>query len=210
MSRNNTRKTAPKGKIVRRLGANIFGNPKYDKLLARRPAPPGGATRRNKQSVYGLQLQEKQKIRFAYGVSERQLQRVYTEAKKMEGVTGTNMLALLESRFDNVVYRLGFCTTRPQARQMVRHGHFTLNGRKVDMPGVRVRAGDVITVREKSLDLKVLKENMEAAVITACPAWLSLAKNEGAALVGTVLRMPERSEIISLADEQLVVEYYAK
>ncbi len=206
MSKNNNRKLTPKGKIVRRLGANVFGNPKYDKLLAKKPAPPGGAPRRSsKQSIYGLQLQEKQKIRFAYGVSEKQLRSVYVAAKKMEGVTGSNMLILLERRFDNVVYRLGYCVTRPQARQLVRHGHFLLNGRKVDMPGVLMNAGDVITVRESSAEMKILKENLEAAAAVSKPAWLSL---EGAK--GTVIRTPERADIPNVADEQVVVEFYSK
>ncbi len=206
MSKNNTRKTAPKGKIVRRLGANIFGNAKYDKLLARKSTPPGGAPRRrNKQSIYGLQLQEKQKIRFAYGVSEKQLRHVYVLAQKMDGVTGSNMLALLEARLDNVVYRLGFCSTRPQARQLVRHGHFAVNGRKVDIPSAMVKVGDVVAIRENSRDLKVLKENLEVATAVSHPAWLSLNGPEG-----TVLRMPERAEISTMADEQVVVEYYAK
>lgn len=206
MSQNNTRKTAAKGKIVRRLGANIFGNQKYDKLLSRKATPPGGAPRRRaKQSIYGLQLQEKQKIRFSYGVSERQLRKVFSLAKKMEGVTGTNMLALLESRIDNVVYRLGFCTTRPQARQLVCHGHFTVNGKKLDIPSARLKAGDVVAIKEGSRDMKVLKENLEVAKSVSQPAWLSLNGNEG-----TVLRMPERSEILCLADEQVVVEYYSK
>lgn len=206
MSQNNTRKTAAKGKIVRRLGANIFGNQKYDKLLSRKSTPPGGAPRRRaKQSIYGLQLQEKQKIRFSYGVSERQLRKIFSLAKKMEGVTGTNMLALLESRIDNVVYRLGFCTTRPQARQLVCHGHFTVNGKKLDIPSARLKAGDVVAIKEGSRDMKVLKENLEVAKSVSQPAWLSLNGNEG-----TVLRMPERSEILCLADEQVVVEYYSK
>lgn len=206
MSQNNTRKTAAKGKIVRRLGANIFGNQKYDKLLSRKATPPGGAPRRRgKQSIYGLQLQEKQKIRFAYGVSERQLRKVFNIAKKMEGVTGTNMLALLESRIDNVVYRMGFCTTRPQARQLVCHGHFTVNGKKLDIPSARLKAGDVVAIKEASREMKVLKENLEVAHAVSQPAWLSLNGNEG-----TVVRMPERAEILCLADEQVVVEYYSK
>lgn len=206
MSQNNTRKTVAKGKIVRRLGANIFGNNKYDKLLSRKSTPPGGAGRRHgKQSIYGLQLQEKQKIRLSYGVSERQLRKVYALAKKIEGVTGTNMLCLLESRIDNVVYRLGFCSTRPQARQMVCHGHFTVNGKKLDIPSARLKVGDVVAIAESSRDLKVLKENLEVAKAVSQPAWLSLNGNEG-----TFVRMPERSEIVCLADEQVVVEYYAK
>lgn len=206
MSKNVNRKTAAKGKIVRRLGSNIFGNAKYDKLLSKKATPPGGAPRRRaKQSIYGLQLQEKQKIRLAYGISEKQLRAVYDAAKKMEGVTGSNMLVILESRLDNVVYRLGYCATRPQARQLVRHGHFVVNGRKVDMPGVIVKAGDVIAVREASNDLKVIKENLEASAGVSKPAWLTLENGKG-----TIVRMPEREEIPNIADEQVVVEFYSK
>ena len=206
MSKNVNRKCAPKGKIVRRLGSNIFGNIKYDKLLEKKKDPPGGAPRRRgKQSIYGLQLQEKQKIRFAYGISEKQLRAVYDAAKKMDGVTGSNMLILLESRFDNVVYRLGFCSTRPQARQLVRHGHFTLNGRKVNMPGVIIKPNDVIAIRESSTDIKVLKENLEASAGTSKPAWLTMDNGKG-----TVVRLPEREEIPNIADEQVVVEFYSK
>ena len=130
---------------------------------------------------------------------------MYAAAKKMEGVTGSNMLALLETRFDNVVYRLGFCSTRPQARQLVRHGHFLLNGKKVDMPGVILNPGDVVTIRERSLELKVLKENIEAHAAVSKPAWLTLEGNKG-----TVVRVPERADIPNIADEQVVVEFYSK
>jgi small subunit ribosomal protein S4 len=206
MSKNVNRKLTPKGKIVRRLGANVFGNAKYDKLLGKKSTPPGGAPRRRaKQSIYGLQLQEKQKIRLAYGVSEKQLRSVYVTAKKMDGVTGSNMLILLESRLDNVVYRMGFCVTRPQARQLVRHGHFRVNGQKVDMPGVFLKPGDVITVRESSAEMKVIKENLEAAASVSKPAWLTLENGKG-----TVVRLPERADIPNVADEQVVVEFYSK
>ncbi|MDY3868775.1 MAG: 30S ribosomal protein S4 [Pyramidobacter sp.] len=206
MSKNVNRKTAPKGKIVRRLGFNIFGNQKYDKLLGKKPTPPGGAPRRRgKQSIYGLQLQEKQKIRFAYGVSEKQLRAVFNAAKKMEGVTGSNMLILLESRLDNVVYRMGFCSSRPQARQLVRHGHFLVNGRKVDMPGVIMSVGDVVTVRERSAEMKVIKDNLTVAAAVSQPAWLTLEGSKG-----TIVRMPERADIPTVADEQIVVEFYSK
>ena len=206
MSKNVNRKVTPKGKIVRRLGANVFGNPKYDKLLGKKATPPGGAPRRRaKQSIYGLQLQEKQKIRLAYGVSEKQLRAVYVAAKKMDGVTGSNMLILLESRFDNVVYRLGYCVARPQARQLVRHGHFLVNGRKVDMPGVRLNPGDVVTVRENSAEMVVLKQNLEAAAAVSKPAWLTLEGGKG-----TIVRLPERADIPNIADEQVVVEFYSK
>ena len=206
MSKNVNRKLTPKGKIVRRLGANVFGNAKYDKLLGKKSTPPGGAPRRRaKQSIYGLQLQEKQKIRLAYGVSEKQLRAVYVTAKKMDGVTGSNMLILLESRLDNVVYRMGFCVTRPQARQLVRHGHFRVNGKKVDMPGVFLKPGDVVTVRESSAEMKVIKENLEAAASVSKPAWLTLENAKG-----PVVRLPERADIPNVADEQVVVEFYSK
>ncbi len=206
MSKNVNRKVSPKGKIVRRLGANVFGNAKYDKLLSRKSTPPGGAPRRRaKQSIYGLQLQEKQKIRLAYGISEKQLRSVYVTAKKMDGITGTNMLVLLESRLDNVVYRMGFCVTRPQARQLVRHGHFRVNDRKVDMPGVLLKPGDVVSIREASAEMKVLKENLESAASVSKPAWLTFENGKG-----TVVRYPERADIPNVADEQVVVEFYSK
>lgn len=206
MSKNVNRKVSPKGKIVRRLGANVFGNAKYDKLLSRKSTPPGGAPRRRaKQSIYGLQLQEKQKIRLAYGISEKQLRSVYVTAKKMDGITGTNMLVLLESRLDNVVYRMGFCVTRPQARQLVRHGHFRVNDRKVDMPGVLLKPGDVVSIREASAEMKVLKENLESAASVSKPAWLTFENGKG-----IVVRYPERADIPNVADEQVVVEFYSK
>ncbi|MCF4114416.1 MULTISPECIES: 30S ribosomal protein S4 [Dethiosulfovibrio] len=205
MSKNTNRKTAPKGKMVRRFGVNVFGNTKYDRLLAKK----SGANKKNrrpaKQSIYGQQLLEKQKIRFAYGVSEKQLRAAYAKAKNQGGVAGHNMLILLESRLDNVVYRLGLCSTRPQARQLVRHGHFTLNDRKVDIPSALVKPGDVIAVTEKSREMKVLRENAEVASAVSKPGWLSLN-----GMSGKVERLPERQEIPTIADEQIVVEYYSR
>ncbi|PIE54556.1 MAG: 30S ribosomal protein S4 [Dethiosulfovibrio peptidovorans] len=206
MSKNTNRKNLPKGKMVRRFGVNVFGNSKYDKLLAKKSAASGNSKRRPaKLSIYGQQLLEKQKIRFAYGVSEKQLRAVYAKAKKQGGVTGHNMLVLLESRLDNVVYRLGLCSTRPQARQLVRHGHFTVNGRKLDIPSAMVYPGDEIAVVEKSREMKVLRENAEVAAAVSKPAWLTLN-----GMAGKIERLPERQEIPTIADEQIVVEYYAK
>lgn len=205
MSKNTNRKTAPKGKMVRRFGVNVFGNTKYDKLLAKKSGAGSSNKRPAKQSIYGQQLLEKQKIRFAYGVSEKQLRAAYAKAKNQGGVTGHNMLVLLESRLDNVVYRLGLCSTRPQARQLVRHGHFTVNDRKVDIPSALVKPGDVIAVTEKSREMKVLRENSEVASAVSKPGWLSLN-----GMSGKVERLPERQEIPTIADEQIVVEYYAK
>ena len=206
MSKNTNRKNAPKGKMVRRFGVNVFGNSKYDKLLAKRSAAAGkNAKRPAKVSIYGQQLLEKQKIRFAYGVSEKQLLAAFAKAKKQSGVTGHNMLVLLESRLDNVVYRLGLCSTRPQARQLVCHGHFIVNDRKVDIPSALVKPGDVIAVAEGSRDMKILKENAEIASAVSKPAWLSLN-----GMVGKVERLPERQEIPTIADEQIVVEFYSR
>ncbi|MCF4151387.1 30S ribosomal protein S4 [Dethiosulfovibrio sp. F2B] len=205
MSKNTNRKTAPKGKMVRRFGVNVFGNTKYDRLLAKKSSANNKNRRPAKQSIYGQQLLEKQKIRFAYGVSEKQLRAAYAKAKNQGGVAGHNMLILLESRLDNVVYRLGLCSTRPQARQLVRHGHFTLNDRKVDIPSALVKPGDVIAVAEKSREMKVLRENAEVASAVSKPGWLSL---DG--MSGKVERLPERQEIPTIADEQIVVEYYSR
>ncbi|SMG46087.1 30S ribosomal protein S4 [Dethiosulfovibrio salsuginis] len=206
MSKNTNRKNAPKGKMVRRFGVNVFGNTKYDRLLAKKSGAAGkGGKRPAKVSIYGQQLLEKQKIRFAYGVSEKQLLAAFAKAKKQPGVTGHNMLVLLESRLDNVVYRLGLCSTRPQARQLVCHGHFTVNDRKLDIPSAIVKPGDVIAVAEGSRDVKILKENAEIASAVSKPAWLSLN-----GMVGKVERLPERQEIPTIADEQIVVEFYSR
>src|SRR5690554_3679428 len=150
----------PKGKIVRRLGVNIYGNPKYDRLLERRPTPPGqhGAARKGKPSDYSRQLLEKQKVRFCYGLSEKQFRRVFTRAKAMKGIAGNNMLVLLGRRLDNMVYRLGMASSRAQARIFVRHGHYLVNGRKVNIPSALVDPGDVIEVREKSRKIEKIVE----------------------------------------------------
>src|SRR6056297_3330477 len=139
-----------KGKIVRRFGVNIFGNPKYDRLLKKKPHPPGEPKKgRIRQTEYARQLAEKQKVKWAYGLSERQFRNLFYKAKTMKGVTGHNMLVLLERRLDNVVYRIGMATSRSQARQLVSHGHITLNGRKVTIPSAVVRANDSVTVRDR-------------------------------------------------------------
>ncbi|MDY0190622.1 MAG: 30S ribosomal protein S4 [Desulfuromonas sp.] len=200
----------PKGKIVRRLGVNIYGNPKYDRLLERRPTPPGqhGAGRRGKPSDYSRQLNEKQKVRFCYGLSEKQFRRVFDKAKGMKGVTGSNMLVLLERRLDNMVFRLGLASTRTEARLFVRHGHFLVNGRKVDIPSYLVRAGDVITVREKSRKIAKISEAMDSVMRRGIPTWLELERD---AFKGTVKTLPAREELTSpVFEEQLIVELYSK
>ncbi|MBN2645243.1 MAG: 30S ribosomal protein S4 [Desulfuromonadaceae bacterium] len=200
----------PKGKIVRRLGENIYGNPKYDRLLERRPTPPGqhGASRRGKTSDYSRQLQEKQKVRFCYGLSEKQFRRVFAKAKAMKGITGHNMLQLLERRLDNMVFRLGLASTRAEARVFVRHGHYLVNGRKVDIPSALVRTGDVIEVREKSRKIGKISEAMDGVMRRGIPSWLELDRD---AFKGTVKTLPVREELTSpVFEEQLIVELYSK
>ncbi|PLX94964.1 MAG: 30S ribosomal protein S4 [Desulfuromonas sp.] len=200
----------PKGKIVRRLGVNIYGNPKYDRLLERRPTPPGqhGAGRRGKPSDYSRQLNEKQKVRFCYGLSEKQFRRVFDKAKAMKGITGHNMLVLLERRLDNMVFRLGLASTRTEARLFVRHGHFLVNGRKVDIPSYLVRAGDVIEVREKSRKIAKISEALDSVMRRGIPSWLELERD---AFKGTVKTLPAREELTTpVFEEQLIVELYSK
>ncbi len=204
MAKNST----AKGKIVRRFGINIFGNPKYDRLLKKKPAPPGEPKKgRARQSEYGRQLAEKQKVRFAYGLSERQFRNIFAKAKTMKGVAGHNMLILLERRLDNVVYRLGMAASRIQARQLVSHGHIYLNGRRVNVPSAQVRAGDVLTVkpRESSKEMvrRLISENNHRPV----SPWLSLSADE---LTATVTVLPTRDMIPTIAEEQMIVEFYSK
>ncbi len=160
-----------------------------------------------KVSEYGLQLKEKQKAKFIYGVLERQFRGYYDKAKKMPGVTGENLLSLLERRMDNVVFRLGLANTRRQARQLVRHGHFTVNGKRVDIPSALVHEGDVIEVAEKSRASAFFKELKESSNALSAPAWLSA---DQANLAGTVTRFPHREEIDVPVNEQAIVELYSK
>jgi small subunit ribosomal protein S4 len=198
-----------RGKIVRRLGVNIYGNVKYDKLLKKKPQGPGqerGKRSRNKVSNYGQQLLEKQKIRFAYGVSEKQFYNTFLKAKKKSGLTGDNMLILLERRLDNVIYRLGMATTRAQARQMVGHGHIRLNGKRSDIPSIIVSEGDEIKVKDCDGSKKLVRENLTKSG-QPVPVWLSIVEDD---LVGKVERLPYRTDISIVANEQAVVEFYSK
>lgn len=204
MSRN----LDPKGKIVRRLGINIFGNPKFDRLLERRPNPPGETKRRRPRlSEYGKQLVEKQKIRFSYGLTEKQFRIVFRNAKKMKGVTGDNMLILLERRLDNIIYRLGMAATRSQARQIVNHGHIHVNNRKVNIASYVVRTNDAITIKGKDSSRKLLQDLIASNIDREIPEWLSLSKVD---MTGKINRLPEKTDIPTVADEQLVVEFYSK
>ncbi len=198
-----------KGKIVRRLGVNIFANPKYDKILKKKPHLPGkrkGLRLRRKTSEFGKQLEEKQKIRFAYGLREKQFFGVYKSAKRIEGLTGDNMMILLERRLDNVVFRLGMAASRAQARQMVNHGHFLLNEIKANIPSMLVKEGDVVMVKDKDQSRSLVRAVL-AAKKGSLPEWLSVDED---ALKGKIERKPYRSDIISDANEQLVVEYYSR
>ena len=203
------RYTGPRSRVARRLGVNIFGPSGEARALDRRPYPPGehGRSRRRGQpSEYLAQLQEKQKARFSYGLSERQFRNLYEEANRRKGVTGELMLQMLERRLDNVVYRAGLAATRPQARQFVNHGHFDVNGKRVNIPSYRVRVGDTISLRTKSRDMVTVQWNKDVLDRQA-PGWLETGDNGFAV---TVRALPEREQIDVPVREQLIVELYSK
>ena len=199
----------PRGKLVRKFGENIFGNPKYDRLLNRKPYGPGqhAQTRRGKISNYGSQLQEKQKIKFMYGLLEKQFRITFKKAEKLKGETGTNMLQLLESRLDNVVYRLGFAPTRPAARQLVSHKHFLVNGIAVNIPSYTLKPGDNISVRDRSKKMDIILDSIRTIKGDIDLSWLNLDK---AKMTGIFLNVPERDQMNLTVNEQLVVELYSK
>ncbi|AHC15839.1 30S ribosomal protein S4 [Salinispira pacifica] len=204
MARNST----ARGKIVRRFGLNIYGNPKYDRLLKKKPAPPGEPKKsRPRQSEFGRQLAEKQKVKFAYALSERQFRNIFEKAKRMKGVAGHNMLILLERRLDNVVYRLTMAASRAQARQLVGHGHVYVNGRRLNVPSAQVRPGDVITIKERNSSKELVRNNLAENSGRPVPPWLSLEADE---LKGSVSVLPTRDMIPTIAEEQLIVEFYSK
>ncbi|NGP44184.1 30S ribosomal protein S4 [Bacillaceae bacterium SIJ1] len=198
------RYTGPSWKKARRVGVSLTGT---GKELEKRPYAPGqhGANQRRKLSEFGLQLREKQKLRFMYGINERQFLRIFNDAGKMKGIHGENFMALLESRLDNLVYRLGFARTRRQARQLVNHGHVLVDGKRVDIPSFRVEHGQTISLREKSRNLSIVKEAIEAN--TFVPEYLSFNEDT---LEGTYNRFPERSELPAEINESLIVEYYSR
>ena len=206
------RYTGPSCRLCRREGMELFlkGERCYtDKCaIKRRSYPPGQHGQgRIKVSDYGVQLREKQKVRRIYGILENQFRGYFHSADRMKGVTGENLLFLLERRLDNVAYRLGFATSRDEARQLVRHGHFTLNGRKVNIPSIQVKAGDVLQLREKSRKVAAISESLEGVVRRGIPQWLELDKD---AFKGTVKLMPVREDITMPIQEQLIVELYSK
>ena len=203
-----SRYTGPKARVSRRLGTNIWGTKGETIALDRRPYPPGEhgrSRRRGNVSEYLLQLQEKQKARHTYGLTERQFRNIFAEASRRQGVTGDNMLRFLELRLDNVIYRAGWGATRPQSRQFVNHGHVNVNGRRVTIPSYRVRKGDVIELRNKARSFTVVQWNSDVLDRTP-PAWL----DQSAEFQITVRELPLREQIDIPVREQLIVELYSK
>jgi small subunit ribosomal protein S4 len=203
-----SRYTGPRARVSRRLGTNIWGTKGETIALDKRPYPPGEhgrSRRRGSVSEYLLQLQEKQKARFTYGLTERQFRNLFAEASRRQGVTGENMLRFLELRLDNVVYRAGWGATRPQSRQFVSHGHVNVNGRRVNVPSYRVRKGDVIELRTKARDFAVVQWNADVLDRTP-PAWLETGEDHQV----TVRELPIREQIDIPVREQLIVELYSK
>ncbi len=196
------RYTGPAYKKARRLNFSLLEN---GREMARRPYAPGmhGVDRRKKVSEYGVQLQEKQKVRLMYGLTEKQFRKTFEHASRMKGVAGENLLRLLESRLDNIVYRMGLARTRRGARQIVNHGHILVNGKKVNIPSYQVKPGDTVSVKEQSLDHKAMKESLEANVKS--PAYVTFDAKK---MSGTYVRYPDRSELNSEIDESLIVEFY--
>ena len=200
------RYTGPRVRISRRFGVPIFGPTKY---LERRNYGPGvhGPKSRRKTTDYGLGLIEKQKLRYYYGLMEKQFRGVYEKALRRRGVTGEQMLQILETRLDNVVFHLGFGNTRAAARQLVGHGHVTVNGRKVSIPSYALKVNDVISVKNSNVSRQLATKNLEISTSRAVPDWLSLNKEE---FKGIVTRIPTRDEIQPIANEQAIVEFYSR
>jgi len=199
------RYTGPRTKVSRRARQLLDEN--KAKYFDRRPYPPGDHGRgRIRESQYLIQLREKQKLRFMYGVLEKQFRRYYKEAARQSGITGTNLLVILETRLDNVVYRSGLARTRPQARQLVNHGHFLVNGRRVDIPSYQVRGGDVVTVKERSLEILPILHAVDTGDRTV-PEWMDVETDERKI---TIKDLPSREQIDTEIQEQLIVELYSK
>jgi len=200
------RYTGPRVRISRRFGIPIFGPTKY---LERRNYGPGvhGPKSRRKHTDYGLGLIEKQKFRYYYGLLERQFRGVYEKALRRRGVTGEQMLQILETRLDNVVFHLGLANTRAAARQMVCHGHIQVNARKVNVPSFALKVNDVITVKNNNVSRQLATKNLETSTSRSVPDWMSLNKEE---FKGVVMRIPTRDEINPIANEQAVVEFYSR
>ena len=200
------RYTGPRVRISRRFGIPIFGPTKY---LERRNYGPGvhGPKSRRKTTEYGEGLNEKQKLRYYYGLMEKQFRGVYEKAKNRRGITGETMLQILETRLDNIVFHLGFGNTRAAARQLVNHGHVTVNGRKAAIASFALKVNDVICIKKHNVSRQLATKNLEVSASRAVPDWLSLNKEE---FKGVVMRIPTRDEIQPIANEQAVVEFYSR
>ncbi len=198
------RYTGPKTKIARKFGEPIYGPDKYFEKKNYPPGQHGAAKKRKKTSEYGTQLAEKQKVKYTYGVLERQFRNTYAKANRMKGRTGENLLLLLESRLDNLVYRLGIAPTRAAARQLVTHCHITRNGEVCNIPSTIVKPGEIVGVRERSKSLEVIQESLKSAVKYSWLEW------DSAKCAGKYTNLPERSEIPEPINEQLIVELYSK
>ena len=201
------RYTGPKDRISRRFNVPIFGS---NKTLERKNYPPGihgPKGSRRKQSEYSVALAEKQKLRYQYGILERQFRRYFGEAQRSRGVTGEILLQLLETRLDNIVFRLGFASSRSASRQMVSHGHVAVNGRKVNISSYQVRVGDKVTVRENPRSRGLASRGLELTQIVVVPDWLAVDKEN---FSGSVVRVPSRDEIAPIVNEQLIVELYSR
>src|SRR3954469_25353175 len=201
------RYTGPKTKVSRRYGVALFGPSKALERKNYGPGMHGPKGSRRKQSEYAVALGEKQKLRYQYGVLERQFRRYFSIASTRRGVTGEILLQLLESRLDNVVYRLGFANSRSAARQMVSHGHVQVNGRKVDVSSYAVKPGDVVTIKDNPKSRSLASRNLELTQITQVPDWLAIDKDH---FSGSVSRIPSREEIAPIVNEQLIVELYSR
>ena len=198
------RYTGPKTRIARKFGEPIYGPDKYFEKRNTPPGQHGLASKRQKTKEYGTQLKEKQKVKYMYGVLERQFRNTYEKAARMKGQTGVNLVLLLESRLDNIVYRLGIAPTRPAARQLVLHRHIRLNGKICNIPSTQVKAGDTVAVRERSRSLEVIQESVAAGKRYS---WLEF---DAATLTGKYLNVPVREEVPETINEQLIVDLYSK
>lgn len=201
-----SRYTGPRVRLSRRFGVPLFGPSKY---LERRPYPPGthGPKARRKHTEYGLALMEKQKLRFYYGLAEKQFKGIYQRALRQRGITGETMVQMLECRLDNIVYQLGFSNTRAGSRQMVGHGHVSVNGRKVNIPSYNVKVNDVVEVRDTSRSRQMALRGLEISTSRNVPGWLDLNKD---AFKGTLQRIPTLEEIQPISNVQTVVEFYSR
>ncbi|MCF7921350.1 MAG: 30S ribosomal protein S4 [Candidatus Marinimicrobia bacterium] len=197
----------PRGKICRRLGFQAFESPKFASPTKNYPPGQHGPTYRRRPSEYGLQLREKQKMKYLYGVLEKQFRTYFKKANLKQGITGHNLVVMLESRLDNTVYRLGFARTRRQARQLVNHGHFLVNNKKVNIPSFQMKPGDIVKVREKSKKLDLIHDSMRRVQGEGNNPWLRLDK---ANMEGMYVEAPARDQIHDEFNEQLVVELYSK